>query len=487
MSLAVLLTAAFLLSVLNAGVASGSSTDPISISGDSDLAAQAASNGWSGDGSSSNPYIISGIVINHPANGLGIFVSGTTKHLVIEDCSISNTTSYAIDITGASNVIVRDNALDGCLCGIIVYSSDHCTVTDNSVRACKTGIQLMSSDHVMVSYNSITGTEYNGIELITASNNTIASNTVTGSGGYAIELSGSDDNLIYGNTFNDNNGAGAEYSTDHAQAYDLGTNTWSYGGQGNTWSDWSSSDPYPYEGSAAADAILNSFSLEDALPIIVVAAIAVVAIAVAVLVVKRNGAKAKQNAAQQPQARYNGPMNGAPAQAPAPSPRASPKIKPWVPAVAAVVVVIVAVLVVTASMGLLPIGSGKLSGARDISGEWEGTGTFWNYNIFGEKGMLIEANFHMKITLNGNHVTGVLDIYPTSQTKITDDIAVQEPENHLSIDGNYEVTTLTFEDYYTMFEFDFLTDMATGQMTNTDDNNYLGLGSDHGAIHLQRV
>lgn len=162
-------------------------------------------------------------------------------------------------------------------------------------------------------------------------------------------------------------------------------------------------------------------------------------------------------------------------------------MKPWVPAVAGVAVFAVVMLVVASTMGWLPIGSGKLSGARDIGGEWEGTGTFWNYNIFGDKGMLIEANFHMKITLNGNHVTGVLDIYPTSQTKITDDIAVQEPENHLSINGNYEITTLTFETYDTVFEFEFLTDMATGTMTNTDDYAYLGLGSDHGAIHLKRA
>ena len=79
-----------------------------------------------------------------------------------------------------------------------------------------------------------------------------------------------------------------------------------------------------------------------------------------------------------------------------------------------------------------------------------------------------------------------MDIYPTSQTPIAD-LYVLEPENHLNIDGTYEVTTLTFDTYHTAFEFEFLTDMATGQVNNTDDYAYLGLGSDHGAIHLARA
>jgi hypothetical protein len=137
-------------------------------------------------------------------------------------------------------------------------------------------------------------------------------------------------------------------------------------------------------------------------------------------------------------------------------------------------------------MGRLPIGSGKLSGARDIGGSWEGTASFWSYNIYGEKAVLIEATIQMEIKLNGNQVTGTMEIYPTSQTPIAE-LAVLEPENHLRIDGTYELTTLTFMTYKTQFEFEFLTDMATGQATNLDTYAYLGLGSEPGAFHLARA
>jgi len=82
---ALVLAATFLVSVSNAGTVSGSTTAPISVSGDDDLP-RAASHGWPEGGSYSNPYVISDVVMDGPANGLGIFFSGTAKHLVIEDC-----------------------------------------------------------------------------------------------------------------------------------------------------------------------------------------------------------------------------------------------------------------------------------------------------------------------------------------------------------------------------------------------------------------
>ena len=57
----------------------------------------------------------------------------------------------------------------------------------------------------------------------------------------------------------------------------------------------------------------------------------------------------------------------------------------------------------------------------------------------------------------------------------------------MRIDGTYEITTLTFKTYKSQFEFEFPTDMATGQVTNLDAYSYLGLRSDPDAFHLARA
>ena len=138
-----------------------------------------------------------------------------------------------------------------------------------------------------ISGNTITDSLYDGIELITSSSNTITGSVVSGSGDYGLYLSSSDGNTIYGNTFIDNNGAGTSYNTEHAQSYDLGVNTWTYGGQGNEWSDWSSENPYPHEGSAAANDVLNTLDIGDTLPVILAIAVVVVAIVVAFVLLRR--------------------------------------------------------------------------------------------------------------------------------------------------------------------------------------------------------
>jgi parallel beta-helix repeat protein len=104
--------------------------------------------------------IISSLRINGSIHGLGILVSGTTKHLVIENCQISNTSSFAIDITGSSNVTIRDTFLSDDFCAFFLYSSDHCTIQDNTIASSKTGIQLLSSKHLTISSNIITDPTY---------------------------------------------------------------------------------------------------------------------------------------------------------------------------------------------------------------------------------------------------------------------------------------------------------------------------------------
>ncbi len=282
-----LMSAALLASMMSVATVNASTTGQISIAGDVELASQAAENGWPGDGTWSNPYTISDIIISDPTNGQGITVSGTSKHLIIENCTISGTSSYAIDVTGASNVTVRDSAVGACFSAVFMYNSRNCTITNNTITSCQTGILLISSSDIMISGNTITDSLYEGIELCTSTSNNIAGNVVSSCGDHGLYLSSSDGNTIYGNTFIDNNGAGASYNTEHPQTYDRGVNAWSYDGQGNEWSDWSSEGPYPHEGSAAANDVLNTLDIGDTIPGILAIAVVVMAIVAAFVLIRR--------------------------------------------------------------------------------------------------------------------------------------------------------------------------------------------------------
>lgn len=294
-----LLSAALLASTMSAATVNASTTSQISITGDSELTSTANESGWPGDGTPSDPYIISDAVISNPANGLGIFVSGTSKHLVIENCTFIGTSSYAVEVTGSSNVTIRSSAMDGCFCAVFMYTSRNCTIANNTISSCQTGLLLISSCDIVIFGNTITDSLYDGMELCTSTGNTITGNTVSRSGDYCIHLSSSDGNTIFGNTFIDNNGAGTSYNTEHPQAFDHGVNTWTHEGQGNEWSDWSSEGPYPHEGSAAANDVLNTLDLGDTVPVILAIAVVVWASVAAFVLIRRKRQEADDTSDQQ--------------------------------------------------------------------------------------------------------------------------------------------------------------------------------------------
>jgi hypothetical protein len=81
-SLSVLIVAILLLSALFTALPLSASAAPvvsssIRIDGEADLATEADTNGWPGDGTASSPYVIANLSIDHPAKGVGIFIGNT--------------------------------------------------------------------------------------------------------------------------------------------------------------------------------------------------------------------------------------------------------------------------------------------------------------------------------------------------------------------------------------------------------------------------
>lgn len=131
--------------------------EPIRIKGNEDFAEKAEENGWSGDGSEDDPYVIEGYEIKGGGDGYGIYIGNVTDFFVIRNLYVHN-------ITGSqTNASRRPSYLgDG---WIILYNSQNGQIEQNKFRGGSFGdrrilnstrnIRLISSKGNMIVNNSI--------------------------------------------------------------------------------------------------------------------------------------------------------------------------------------------------------------------------------------------------------------------------------------------------------------------------------------------
>ncbi len=142
--------------------------DPIRIDGNDDFAAQAADEGWPGDGSEGNPYVIEGYEIDGSGHGYGIYVGNTTAYFVIKDCYIHNVSG------GYASIYFSDQ-------GIMLYSVQNGEIYGNIFYGVGRGIELRKSQSNIIYNNTIT-VDYDrwGIYLTSSNHNVISNNTIQG-------------------------------------------------------------------------------------------------------------------------------------------------------------------------------------------------------------------------------------------------------------------------------------------------------------------
>lgn len=164
--------------------------DPISIEGDADFAAQAVSEGWPGNGTEGNPYVIKGYDI-HP-NLYGVEIRSTTATFIIRDLQIKN----GVELNHCG--IYLDNVTNGII--------ENCLVENNI-----NGLILSFSNHNHIGDNKILSNHHNGISLFNSGQNIISNNNISlnGLGGIFITDSFQDD--FIGNSVL-NNGRGIQIS-----------------------------------------------------------------------------------------------------------------------------------------------------------------------------------------------------------------------------------------------------------------------------------
>jgi parallel beta-helix repeat protein len=211
---------------------------PIRIDSDSDLESQAISNGWPGNGTESNPFIIENYDIDGTDNGCCLYIGNTTKHLKIRNCTFFNSSyhdqyqasqfsSYygenGINFFNVENGKIENVSSKGNRgYGAFLILKDGYISNSNFSENERTGLRISGNEVLIlendftnnnenglfcydlidgnISMNSLTGNDEPGLLMYwDCLNNTIHKNQFSGNRGSDIELLGAAHTYISGN------------------------------------------------------------------------------------------------------------------------------------------------------------------------------------------------------------------------------------------------------------------------------------------------
>lgn len=146
---------------------------PISITSDSDFVSQ----GWPGNGTQGDPYVIEGL--NITSGDAGIHVSGTSSHFVVRNCTLTLTTEYGL--YGIRFEYLVNGRIENCSIsqkrkGIHIGSSLDCFINNSLISNNTIGIHLDASN-VTITNSDL---EWNGFEIDKFGNYTMEGVTVNG-------------------------------------------------------------------------------------------------------------------------------------------------------------------------------------------------------------------------------------------------------------------------------------------------------------------
>ncbi|MCG2825753.1 MAG: right-handed parallel beta-helix repeat-containing protein, partial [Thermoplasmatales archaeon] len=229
------------------------SHDPIYIDGNTAFAENASTEGWAGDGTEGNPYILQNpyITENYNINAStahGIYIENTDVYFIIRNCTIYDGKSnqnggiYFYNVTNGKidNVTSYNNAY-----GIYTYSSSNNNINANYVYNNSLGIYLSYCSNNNIVSNCTVYNNYYGVHLLDSSNNQITNCTVHNNYGRGISLYDSSNNNVATNQiYNNADGIYLYYSSDTEIHYNNIYNNTDHG-------------VYSYTGGYTANAIYN--------------------------------------------------------------------------------------------------------------------------------------------------------------------------------------------------------------------------------------
>lgn len=188
---------------------------PFEIIGDADLQMRASMEGWPGNGSISDPFIIEDYEIDGKLSANGIKIAMTTLHVRIRNCTIENATEdilffdsgHAIYIFGAYNISIEGCTINNSTRGIRMIAVMDMSITGCTIDGSVTAISLEEASHVTLDSTIVNDTM--GAALVIDRSSTVNVNGSTFVGGYSgIDMSGSDNVTIMNNYFMGQSNAG---------------------------------------------------------------------------------------------------------------------------------------------------------------------------------------------------------------------------------------------------------------------------------------
>ncbi len=180
--------------------------DVIRINNDTDFATLAGSEGWLGNGTQNDPYIISGYDIDAHGAGDAIYIGNTTVYFVVENCYLHNA-SDGIMLYNITNGKIEENYITNNEYGIYLdgYSSSNTIYKNNVTNNSNNGIEITSfSYNNIIDGNLITDNENNGLELHFSRDSIVRENSIMQNGYNGIWMWGSDANVISENNISGN-------------------------------------------------------------------------------------------------------------------------------------------------------------------------------------------------------------------------------------------------------------------------------------------
>ena len=135
--------------------------------------------GFSGNGSSANPYIIENYYIS-TSEEYGIDIEFTSKHFIIRNCYITaDQTGINIEEIGVGTaVIVNNTCIDNFFLGIRIYMGPGAIIKNNTCSNSRDGIHVHTSSWVSVINNTCFGNYYHGIKLEYSTSVSLLNNTI---------------------------------------------------------------------------------------------------------------------------------------------------------------------------------------------------------------------------------------------------------------------------------------------------------------------